>query len=115
VLSRQVRAVGRVERVSSAESDAYFATRPRGAQVGAWASPQSEPLVDRAELVARTAEVEDRFAGVDVPRPPHWGGFRVVPDEVEVWQGRADRLHDRFLYRRDPSVPTGWTLTRLAP
>ncbi|WP_285658709.1 pyridoxamine 5'-phosphate oxidase, partial [Helicobacter bizzozeronii] len=114
-LSRQVRVVGRVERVSEAESDAYFASRPRGSQIGAWASPQSEPLVDRAQLEALTAEVEDRFDGVEVPRPPHWGGYRVVPDEVEVWQGRPDRLHDRFAYRRDPSAPTGWALTRLAP
>ena len=114
-LSRQVRVVGRVERVSDAESDAYFATRPRGSQIGAWASPQSEALADRAELEALTAEVEARYEGVEVPRPPHWGGYRVVPDEVEVWQGRRDRLHDRFAYRRDPSAPTGWTLTRLAP
>jgi pyridoxamine 5'-phosphate oxidase len=110
-----VRVVGRVERVSDAESDAYFAGRPRGSQIGAWASPQSEPLADRAELEALTAEVEARFDGVEVPRPPHWGGYRVVPDELEVWQGRRDRLHDRFAYRRDPSAPTGWTLTRLAP
>ncbi len=114
-LSRQVRVVGRVERVSDAESDAYFASRPRGSQIGAWASPQSEPLADRAELEALTAEVEARFEGVEVPRPPHWGGYRVVPDELEVWQGRRDRLHDRFAYRRDPAAPTGWSLTRLAP
>jgi pyridoxamine 5'-phosphate oxidase len=114
-LSRQVRVVGRVERVSEAESDAYFATRPRGSQIGAWASPQSEALADRAELEALTVEVEVRFEGVEVPRPPHWGGYRVVPDEVEVWQGRRDRLHDRFAYRSDPSAPTGWALTRLAP
>lgn len=113
---RQVRAVGRVEPVSEAESDAYFAGRPRGSQVGAWASsPQSRDLADRAELERRVREVEARFEGQEVPRPARWGGLRLVPEEVEVWQGRRDRLHDRFAYRRDPSRPGGWTITRLAP
>jgi len=118
LLSRQVRVVGAVERVSDAESDAYFATRPRGSQIGAWASAQSEVLADRAELEARTAATEARFAGAEVPRPPHWGGYRVVPAEVEVWQGRADRLHDRFRYTRSASTSAHdgpWTISRLAP
>jgi pyridoxamine 5'-phosphate oxidase len=116
VLSRQVRVAGTVERVSDAESDAYFASRPRGSQIGAWASHQSEVLADRAALEARTAEVEIRFAELEIPRPPHWGGYRVVPSEIEVWQGRADRLHDRFRYTRaatDSEAP--WTISRLNP
>lgn len=114
-LSRQFRVSGTVERTSDGESDAYFATRPRGSQIGAWASAQSEVLADRAELEARTAAVEARYAGVEVPRPPHWGGYRIVPTEMEVWQGRPDRLHDRFRYTLDPSSPTGWHLSRLSP
>lgn len=114
LLSRQFRVKGAVERVGDEGDDAYFATRPRGSQIAAWASPQSDVLDDRAELEARVAEVEARYAG-DVPRPPHWGGYRVVPSEVEVWQGRPDRLHDRFRYSRDPDAPSGWRLDRLAP
>lgn len=97
-LSRQVRVEGLVEMVDAAESDAYFATRPRGAQLGAWASAQSHPLADRAQLEAQLAEVHEQFAGIEVPRPPHWGGLRLVPDEIELWQGRIDRLHDRLVY-----------------
>jgi len=115
VLSRQVRVAGRVERVGDADSDAYFASRPRGSQIGAWASSQSEVLTDRAELEARTAETEARFADLEVPRPPHWGGYRVVPSELEVWQGRPNRLHDRFRYSRVAEDATAWTLDRLAP
>src|SRR5690606_15969703 len=120
VLSRQLRASGWVERVTDAESDAYFASRPRGSQIAAWASDQSAPIADRAELEAKVAETEARYAEVEVPRPPHWGGYRVVPDEAEVWQGRHDRLHDRFRYARDPvgddpGAPPTWTITRLAP
>lgn len=120
VLSRQVRAAGPVERVSAAEADEYFATRPRGAQVGAWASHQSEVIPDRAALEQRVAEVEERYAGVDVPRPPHWGGYRVLATEFEFWQGRPSRLHDRFRYHRDPEAATAtgdaaWTLDRLSP
>lgn len=112
-LERQVRAAGAVERLSAEESDAYFATRPRGSQLGAWASPQSRPLADRAELDERWAALERRYAGELVPRPPHWGGFRVMPDEFDFWQARANRLHDRFAYARAPDG--SWRRTRLAP
>jgi len=112
-LQRQLRAMGRVQRLSGEESDAYFATRPRGSQLGAWASEQSRPLPDRSELEQRWAALDERYGGATVPRPPHWGGFRVEPDEVEVWQGRANRLHDRFAYVRTPDG--GWTHERLAP
>jgi pyridoxamine 5'-phosphate oxidase len=112
-LQRQVRAAGRVERLSAEESDAYFATRPRGSQLGAWASEQSRPLPDRAQLERRGAALEERYSGRTVPRPPHWGGYRVEPDEIELWQGRANRLHDRFRYTRTPNG--GWTHGRLAP
>ena len=112
-LQRQVRVTGRVERLSGEESDAYFATRPRGSQLGAWASAQSRPLPERAELEERWAALDERYGGVAVPRPPHWGGYRVDPDEIEVWQGRANRLHDRFAYVRIPDG--GWTRERLAP
>ena len=111
-LHRQVRARGGVERVSDEESDDYFATRPRATQIGAWASPQSESLRDRDELLDRVRQFEQQFADGPVPRPPHWGGWRLVPDEWEFWQGRANRLHDRFRYQRDG---TGWKVTRLAP
>jgi pyridoxamine 5'-phosphate oxidase len=111
-IDRQVRLAGAVRRLSAQESDAYFATRPRGSQLGAWASQQSRPLRDRAQLDERFAQAEARYAGRPVPRPPHWGGFKLVPQEVEFWQARPNRLHDRFAYVRDPG---GWTRTRLAP
>jgi len=111
-LGRQVRIVGWAERVGDADSDAYFATRERGSQLGAWASHQSTVLADRAELEARLAAVTARFADGPVPRPPWWGGYRVVPDAVELWQGRADRLHDRLRYLRGDG---GWRVERLAP
>ena len=112
-LGRQVRVEGTVERVSEAESDAYFATRPRGAQLGALASRQSEPLESRTELDARLAEVEAGVGGDPVPRPPTWGGFRLVPAAWEFWQHRDSRLHDRFRYERDSSG--GWRIERLFP
>jgi pyridoxamine 5'-phosphate oxidase len=111
-LARQVRVEGAVERVDDAEADAYFATRPRGSQLGAHASPQSREIADRATLERALGEAERRFAGVDVPRPRHWGGYRVVPDVIELWQGRPNRLHDRLEYRRSAD---GWTRRRLAP
>lgn len=109
---RQVRARGTVERVDEAAAAAYFATRPREAQVGAWASHQSQVLASREELEETVRRMDERFAGVEVPKPPHWGGYRVVPEEVEFWQGRSGRLHDRLLYRRDGAR---WTRSRLSP
>ncbi|HYE96716.1 MAG TPA: pyridoxamine 5'-phosphate oxidase [Rubricoccaceae bacterium] len=112
-VERQVRVEGRVERVDDAEADAYFASRPRGSRLGAWASPQSRPLESRAALDARLAEVAARFPTETVARPPFWGGYRLVPDRYEFWQGRADRLHDRLEYRLDG--PGGWVIARLGP
>jgi len=112
-LGRQVRVEGRVERVGEEESDAYFATRPRDAQLGAHASRQSEALGSRSLLDERLAEVERDVGGEPVPRPPTWGGFRLVPHAWEFWQHRASRLHDRFRYEREPSG--GWRIERLFP
>lgn len=111
-LQRQVNLIGEAHRVGPDESDAYFAIRPREAQLGAWASDQSSELTSRADLLARFAEFEARFTG-EVPRPPQWGGYRIVPDEVEFWQGRSNRLHDRLCYSRSGNRP--WIRTRLAP
>jgi pyridoxamine 5'-phosphate oxidase len=112
-LGVQVRVQGKVERVADAESDAYFATRPRGSQLGAWASAQSQPIEDRAALEARLADVAARFdAGAPVPRPPDWGGFRVVPEAIEFWRNGEDRLHDRFRFTR---TTAGWSCQRLQP
>lgn len=111
-LDRQVSASGEVAAVSEDEADAYFATRPRDAQVGAWASRQSAVLSGRGELEDAIERIEARFAGVDVPRPPFWGGFRLVPDAVEFWQGREHRLHDRFRYTR---AAESWRIERLYP
>ena len=111
-LARQVRVEGRTRRCSEQESDEYFASRPRGHQIGAWASAQSEPITSRDELIARVTELEAEYAGREVPRPPHWGGFLLAPEYFEFWQGQENRLHDRFGYRRHTD---GWTITRLAP
>lgn len=111
-LDRQVRVRGPVERLSARESDAYFATRPHERRVGAWASPQSRVLADRAELDRRVREVEERFAGEEIPRPEHWGGYILRPEAVEFWQGQVRRLHDRFLYTREGE---GWRIERLGP
>lgn len=114
--ARQVRIEGPVTPVADAEADAYWAARPRGHQLGAWASAQSEPVAGRDELDRREAEAIERFGldedGPAVPRPPHWGGYRVGIERMEFWQGQPDRLHDRFEYRRSSD---GWTITRLAP
>jgi pyridoxamine 5'-phosphate oxidase len=117
-LGRQVRARGAVEQVSPAESDDYFATRPRGSQLAAWASPQSEVIQSREVLEQAVAQLETRFPG-DVSRPPHWGGYRLVPSEIEFWSRRDNRLHDRIRFRRvhaasRPPRP-GWAVDRLAP
>jgi pyridoxamine 5'-phosphate oxidase len=111
-LGRQVRVEGRVERLSPDESEAYFATRPQGSRLAAWASPQSRPLADRAELERLYADAASRFPGEDVPRPPHWGGYRLLPDAYEFWQHGDDRLHDRIRYER---AGDAWQRERLAP
>jgi pyridoxamine 5'-phosphate oxidase len=120
-VERQIRATGRVEMISDEESDAYWRSRPRGSQIGAWASPQSDVLHDgRPQLDRLLDYTEEHFAGVDeIPRPPFWGGYRLVPTTLEVWQGRRNRLHDRIRYRRapdpdDPDTPV-WIVERLAP
>ena len=112
-LERVVRIEGRVERTPAEESDAYFASRPLASRIGAWASEQSRPIASRATLVARAAEYGLRY-GANPPRPPHWGGYRLVPDYWEFWQGRPSRLHDRLAYRRRAD-DGGWERTRLAP
>jgi pyridoxamine 5'-phosphate oxidase len=111
-LERQIRIDGAVERLSASESDAYFARRPRGHRLSAWASPQSAVVPSRASLEASMLEADRRFAGVDVPRPPNWGGYRVIPHAFEFWQGRRNRVHDRIAYVRGAER---WTRERLAP
>lgn len=112
VVHRQIRAEGRVERTSAAESDAYWNTRPRGAKLAAMASAQSTPISGRDELERAVSALEDEYADRDLPRPEHWGGFRLLPDVVELWQGRRNRMHDRALYTRSDD---GWTRQRLSP
>jgi pyridoxamine 5'-phosphate oxidase len=111
-LEEQIRVEGQIERLSEAESDAYFATRPRGSQLGAWASDQSSVLPSRETLEKQYRVVEQRFDGTPVPRPPFWGGFRLIPERIEFWFGRPDRLHDRLVYTREGN---GWRIVRLYP
>ena len=111
-LDRQISVTGDVARVSAEESDAYFATRPREARLGAWASRQSAVLASRDELMDRYAELDARYPGEDVPRPSFWGGYRISPIAIEFWQGRRHRLHDRFRYDR---AGEGWSIRRLSP
>jgi pyridoxamine 5'-phosphate oxidase len=113
-LHRQVRVRGSIEMLPRHESDAYFASRPRDSQLGAWASPQSEVIEGRDVLNQRHTEFAEKFGGAEVPRPPHWGGWLLVPEVFEFWQGRPNRLHDRFRYRRD-DVTQDWVIERLAP
>lgn len=111
-LERQVRITGSVEKISSTESLAYFSTRPRGSQLGAWISEQSRPIKNREKLSQLFNSIKERFKTGDIPLPHHWGGYRVVPDHFEFWQGRASRLHDRFSYDK---TDDGWQIKRLAP
>ena len=113
-LGRQVRVEGWAHPVSTEEADSYFATRPRGSQVGAWASDQSAPLPSRGTLEARVAEVEAKYQGQPIPRPPHWSGFRLVPDRIEFWVGRENRLHEREVFSR-PGPQAPWTHQQLYP
>ncbi|HEY2812482.1 MAG TPA: pyridoxamine 5'-phosphate oxidase [Acidimicrobiales bacterium] len=111
-IRRQVIVAGTASTIDPAESDAYFATRDRSSQIGAWASPQSEEIPDRAFLEQRVLEIEARFDGLPVPRPRHWGGYRLVPDRIELWHNQPDRLHDRLRYLR---TGNGWRIVRIAP
>ena len=110
-LDRQVSVSGKVEKIAESESDAYFAARPRASQIAAWTSQQSQPIASRAALEAQYQATLERFDGGDVPRPRHWGGFRLVPERIEFWQGGEDRLHDRFVYQ----YTNGWSRLRLQP
>ena len=110
-LDRQVSVSGKVEKIAESESDAYFAARPRASQIAAWTSQQSQPIASRGALEAQYQATLERFDGGNVPRPPHWGGFRLVPERIEFWQGGEDRLHDRFVYK----CANGWNRSRLQP
>jgi pyridoxamine 5'-phosphate oxidase len=112
-IDRQVRIEGAAVKTTAEESDAYFGTRPRGSQLGAWASNQSAVIPGRGDLDQRFRELEATYRDVPVPRPPHWGGYRVIPVEIEFWHGRADRMHDRFVYRL--REPKDWVIERLSP
>ena len=112
-LDRQIRFAGRAEKLPVAESDEYFASRPRESQIGAWASDQSSPLENREELLQKLEDFKQKFDGGEVPRPDHWGGFMIIPEKVEFWQGRQSRLHDRIVYTRGDDG--SWNLTRLSP
>ncbi|WP_413693375.1 pyridoxamine 5'-phosphate oxidase [Psychromonas sp. KJ10-2] len=112
ILQRQVRIEGRIERVSHAESEAYFHSRGRGSQIGAWASKQSQVLDERQTLVDSVKYYENKFSGQTVPLPDFWGGYRVIPEKIEFWQGKADRLHDRFTYTKSGQE---WVINRLNP
>jgi pyridoxamine 5'-phosphate oxidase len=112
-LERQVRAEGAIVKTTAEESDAYWVTRPRASQLGAWASDQSKVILGRGDLEGRCHELKETYRGIDVPRPPHWGGFRLIPNLVEFWQGREDRMHDRFVYRLRES--NDWVIERLSP
>ncbi len=114
-LERQVRIEGAVGQLSDERSTAYFHSRPRGSQLGAWVSPQSEVIADRTVLEQRQQELTEQYADQPIPRPPHWGGFALQPGRIEFWQGRPSRLHDRLLYRRTKSDNNSWTIERLAP
>lgn len=115
LLKRQVRIEGSVEQLDPAASDTYFASRPRGHQLGAWASEQSETIASLDEVDARHRALEAEYAGRAIPRPPHWGGFRVVPARIEFWQGRDNRLHERIVYERAEPTSGEWSVSRLSP
>ena len=113
-LRRQVRIEGPIEQVSDDEADSYFNSRARGSRIGAWASQQSQPLADRETLMNAVAELEEKFAGASIPRPPHWTGQRLRPLQIEFWEDGEFRLHDRFVFQR-PSVDDAWSMQRLSP